>query len=34
MCLEAAEKLEKEGYGSVEVVDLRSLSPLDNENHS
>ncbi len=30
MCLEAAEKLAGEGY-SVEVVDLRSLIPLDEE---
>ena len=29
-CLEAAEKLETEGY-SVEVIDLRSLIPLDEE---
>lgn len=29
-CLEAAEKLSKEGY-SVEVIDLRSLNPLDEE---
>ena len=31
MCLEAAEKLEKENGYSVEVVDLRSLLPLDKE---
>jgi 2-oxoisovalerate dehydrogenase E1 component len=30
-CLEAAEKLAKEGLGDVEVVDLRSLLPLDEE---
>lgn len=30
MCLEAAEKLSKEGL-SVEVIDLRSLVPLDKE---
>lgn len=30
MCLEAAENLEKEGF-SVEVIDLRSLIPLDKE---
>ena len=30
MCLEAAEKLAGEGY-NVEVVDLRSLIPLDEE---
>lgn len=30
MCLEAAEKLSKEGV-SVEVIDLRSLIPLDKE---
>ena len=29
-CLEAAEKLEKEGY-NIEVIDLRSLIPLDEE---
>lgn len=29
-CLEAAEKLSKEGF-SVEVIDLRSLNPLDEE---
>jgi len=31
MCLKAAEKLEKELGASVEVVDLRSLIPLDKE---
>ena len=31
MALEAAAKAEKDGLGSVEVIDLRSLSPLDNE---
>jgi len=31
MCVEAAEKLEKEKGISVEVIDLRSLSPLDEE---
>ena len=30
MCLEAAEKLKNEGY-EVEVIDLRSLVPLDTE---
>jgi len=30
-CLEAAEKLSKEGIADVEVVDLRSLSPLDKD---
>jgi len=30
-CLQAAEELEQEGY-SVEVVDLRSLNPLDEES--
>jgi 2-oxoisovalerate dehydrogenase E1 component len=30
MCLEAAERLSKEG-ASVEVIDLRSLIPLDKE---
>ncbi|MGQ1946619.1 alpha-ketoacid dehydrogenase subunit alpha/beta [Geofilum sp. OHC36d9] len=30
-CLEAAEKLAKEGVANIEVVDLRSLSPLDEE---
>jgi 2-oxoisovalerate dehydrogenase E1 component len=30
MCLEAAERLEKEGF-STEVIDLRSLIPLDKE---
>ena len=31
MCLKAAEKLEKELGASVEVIDLRSLIPLDKE---
>ncbi|NLX72902.1 MAG: 2-oxoisovalerate dehydrogenase [Bacteroidales bacterium] len=31
-CLEAAEKLAKDGIGNVEVLDLRSLSPLDTES--
>ena len=31
MCLEAADRLEKEEGKSVEVVDLRSLIPLDKE---
>jgi 2-oxoisovalerate dehydrogenase E1 component len=31
MCLEAADRLEKEEGKSVEVVDLRSLVPLDKE---
>jgi 2-oxoisovalerate dehydrogenase E1 component len=31
MCIEAAEKLEKQNGYSVEVVDLRSLLPLDKE---
>lgn len=30
-CLEAAEKLAKEGIADVEVLDLRSLSPLDTD---
>ena len=30
-CLEAAERLEKENNASVEVIDLRSLVPLDKE---
>ncbi len=30
MCIEAAQKLDEEGY-SVEVIDLRSLIPLDEE---
>jgi 2-oxoisovalerate dehydrogenase E1 component len=29
MCLEVAEKLEKESGADIEVVDLRSLLPLD-----
>lgn len=31
LSLQAAEKLGKEGIGSVEVIDLRSLVPLDTE---
>lgn len=31
MCLEAAEKLSREINANVEVIDLRSLSPLDTE---
>lgn len=31
MCLEAAEKIAEEGLADVEVVDLRSLSPLDKD---
>jgi 2-oxoisovalerate dehydrogenase E1 component len=31
-CLDVAEKLEKEGKGSIEVVDIRSLIPLDKES--
>jgi len=31
MCVELAEKLNKEGIASIEVLDLRSLSPLDTE---
>ena len=31
MCVEAAEKLEQEHGISVEVLDLRSLSPLDED---
>lgn len=31
MCVELAEKMEKEGKGSLEVLDLRSLSPLDTD---
>ena len=31
MCLEVAEKLAKEGKQNIEVVDLRSLLPLDEE---
>ena len=31
-CLEASEKLAKDGIGNVEVLDLRSLSPLDTES--
>lgn len=31
MCLEAAEKVAKESGASIEIIDLRSLSPLDSE---
>jgi len=31
LCLQAAERLEKEHHRSVEVIDLRSLIPLDKE---
>jgi len=31
MCVELAEKYEKEGKASIEVIDLRSLSPLDTD---
>ena len=31
MCVEAAEDIYKEGLGNIEVVDLRSLLPLDKE---
>lgn len=31
LCLNAAQRLEKEGRGSVEVIDIRSLIPLDKE---
>jgi 2-oxoisovalerate dehydrogenase E1 component len=31
MCMELADKLDKEGVASVEVMDLRSLSPLDTD---
>lgn len=31
MCVEAAEALSKEGKGNIEVIDLRSLIPLDKE---
>lgn len=31
MCVELAEKYEKEGKASIEVIDLRSLSPLDSD---
>jgi 2-oxoisovalerate dehydrogenase E1 component len=31
MCLEAAAKLEEENGASIEVIDLRSLSPLDTD---
>jgi 2-oxoisovalerate dehydrogenase E1 component len=30
MCVELADKFSREGKASIEVVDLRSLSPLDN----
>ena len=30
-CLHAAERLEKEGGWKVEVIDIRSLIPLDKE---
>jgi 2-oxoisovalerate dehydrogenase E1 component len=30
-CLEAAERIEKESGASIEVIDLRSLSPLDKD---
>lgn len=30
-CLKAAEQLQQEGAGSVEVIDIRSLIPLDKE---
>jgi 2-oxoisovalerate dehydrogenase E1 component len=31
MCLDLAEKFSKEGEASIEVLDLRSLSPLDTD---
>ncbi len=31
MCVEAANKLSEEGVGDIEVIDLRSLAPLDEE---
>jgi 2-oxoisovalerate dehydrogenase E1 component len=31
MCVEVAEQLAKEGLGDVEVIDLRSIIPLDTE---
>jgi len=31
MCVEAANKIAKEGLGEIEVIDLRSLLPLDEE---
>jgi 2-oxoisovalerate dehydrogenase E1 component len=31
MCVEAANKLAEEGLGEIEVIDLRSLVPLDKE---
>lgn len=30
-CINVAERMEKEGLGSVEVIDIRSLIPLDRE---
>ncbi len=32
MCVEAADALHKEGKGDIEVIDLRSLIPLDKES--
>lgn len=32
MCVEAADALYKEGKGNIEVIDLRSLIPLDKES--
>lgn len=31
-CLQVAERIQKEGEGSVEVIDIRSLIPLDKES--
>ncbi len=31
LCLEAAEQLESDGGGSVEVIDLRTISPFDRD---
>lgn len=31
LCLQAAERLQREEFGSVEVIDIRSLIPLDTE---
>ncbi|WP_075602420.1 alpha-ketoacid dehydrogenase subunit alpha/beta [Saccharicrinis aurantiacus] len=31
MCVEAADKLAKEGAGNIEVIDLRSIVPLDTD---
>lgn len=31
MCIEVADKLKKEGIAEIEVMDLRSLSPLDTD---